>query len=84
MIFRLHGADHSTGKVLTFLDAHIECNNAWLEPLLTEIAKDRRIVVCPVIDTIQEGSFAYSFSLTPNVGGFNWQLFFRWCDPIYP
>uniref|UniRef100_H2YHB8 Glycosyltransferase 2-like domain-containing protein n=1 Tax=Ciona savignyi TaxID=51511 RepID=H2YHB8_CIOSA len=47
---RLRGAAVATGEVLTFLDAHCECTDGWLEPLLAEIAKDRTTVVCPIID----------------------------------
>ena len=38
---RIVGAQRSRGDVVTFLDAHCECNVNWLPPLLAEIAADR-------------------------------------------
>ncbi|XP_026148534.1 polypeptide N-acetylgalactosaminyltransferase 11 [Mastacembelus armatus] len=79
---RMIGASHATGQVLVFLDSHCEVNQAWLEPLLAPIQKDRHTVVCPVIDIISADTLAYSPS--PIVrGGFNWGLHFKW-DPVPP
>ncbi|XP_070709222.1 polypeptide N-acetylgalactosaminyltransferase 11 isoform X1 [Pempheris klunzingeri] len=79
---RMIGASHATGEVLVFLDSHCEVNQAWLQPLLAPIQKDRRNVVCPVIDIISADTLAYSPS--PIVrGGFNWGLHFKW-DPVPP
>uniref|UniRef100_A0A8C6BKR5 Polypeptide N-acetylgalactosaminyltransferase n=1 Tax=Monodon monoceros TaxID=40151 RepID=A0A8C6BKR5_MONMO len=47
---RLKGAAVSKGQVITFLDAHCECTVGWLEPLLARIKRDRKTVVCPIID----------------------------------
>lgn len=71
-----------SGEVLVFLDSHCEANQAWLQPLLVPIQKDRRTVVCPVIDIISADTLSYSPS--PIVrGGFNWGLHFKW-DPVPP
>ncbi|XP_040921279.1 polypeptide N-acetylgalactosaminyltransferase 11 isoform X2 [Toxotes jaculatrix] len=79
---RMIGASHATGEVLVFLDSHCEVNQAWLQPLLAPLQKDRRTVVCPVIDIISADTLTYSPS--PIVrGGFNWGLHFKW-DPVPP
>ncbi|ESO82204.1 hypothetical protein LOTGIDRAFT_207460 [Lottia gigantea] len=75
---RLKGAAASKGKVLTFLDAHCECTEGWLEPLLNEIYKDRTSVVCPIIDVISDDTFEYITGSDMTWGGFNWKLNFRW------
>jgi hypothetical protein len=38
---RIRGAAVATGDTMTFLDAHVECNKDWLEPLLTEVKHNR-------------------------------------------
>lgn len=40
---RLLGAKHVKGEVITFLDAHCECAEGWLEPLLARIVLNRYI-----------------------------------------
>ena len=54
---RLLGASEARGPVLTFLDSHVEVTEGWLEPLLTEVATDRKRVVCPIIDVISDETF---------------------------
>lgn len=75
---RLTGAQEATGDVLVFLDAHCECTIGWLEPLLQRIAEKHTAVVSPVIDIIDDNTFAYVRSLDLHWGAFNWQLHFRW------
>ncbi|XP_031352830.1 polypeptide N-acetylgalactosaminyltransferase 5 isoform X1 [Photinus pyralis] len=75
---RLLGAKHVTGQVITFLDAHCECTEGWLEPLLSRIAEDRKTVVCPIIDVISDETFEYITASDMTWGGFNWKLNFRW------
>ncbi|CAO2603673.1 Inactive polypeptide N-acetylgalactosaminyltransferase-like protein 5, partial [Lemmus lemmus] len=70
-----------TGDILVFLDSHCEVNKVWLEPLLHAIAKDHRMVVCPVIDVINDMTLDYTAA--PIVrGAFDWNLNFRW-DKVF-
>lgn len=66
------------GEVITFLDAHCECTEGWLEPLLARIVQNRRTVVCPIIDVISDETFEYITASDSTWGGFNWKLNFRW------
>ncbi|KAJ8973759.1 hypothetical protein NQ317_006649 [Molorchus minor] len=75
---RLMGASDANGEVLTFLDAHCECTIGWLESLLAVIKNDRKTVACPVIDIINDDTFAYVKSFELHWGAFNWNLQFRW------
>ncbi|XP_046445510.1 polypeptide N-acetylgalactosaminyltransferase 5-like isoform X2 [Daphnia pulex] len=75
---RLIGAKQVKGQVITFLDAHCECTEGWLEPLLARVAENRKIVVCPIIDVISDESFEYVTASDMTWGGFNWKLNFRW------
>ena len=54
--------------------------SGWLEPLLDRIKRDPTTVVCPVIDVIDDNTFAYRYSKAyfTNVGGFDWGLQFNW------
>uniref|UniRef100_A0A336KLY3 Polypeptide N-acetylgalactosaminyltransferase n=1 Tax=Culicoides sonorensis TaxID=179676 RepID=A0A336KLY3_CULSO len=75
---RLLGAQKANGKVLIFLDAHCECSQGWIEPLLARVAENRRKVISPVIDIISDDNFSYIKSAEFHWGAFNWQLHFRW------
>ncbi|XP_065560068.1 polypeptide N-acetylgalactosaminyltransferase 5-like isoform X1 [Artemia franciscana] len=75
---RLLGAKHVKGSVITFLDAHCECTEGWLEPLLARVAQNRKTVVCPIIDVISDETFEYITASDLTWGGFNWKLNFRW------
>jgi len=74
---RMEGAKHATGDVLVFLDSHIEAGHSWLEPMLDRIARDRRTVVVPVVDTIEAETFTYRIAGLVR-GGFTWSLLHNW------
>lgn len=75
---RLVGSEASKGKVLLFLDAHVEVTEGWLEPLVGRVAANRKIVVAPIIDVISDDDFEYITASETTWGGFNWHLNFRW------
>ncbi|CAG7722498.1 unnamed protein product, partial [Allacma fusca] len=81
---RILGANAARGKVLTFLDSHIEATEGWLQPLLDRIGRNYTTVVCPVIDVIDDTTFEYKYdtgppeSITHSVGIFDWDLTFKW------
>ncbi|XP_061179940.1 polypeptide N-acetylgalactosaminyltransferase 5-like isoform X2 [Saccostrea echinata] len=77
---RLLGYSVATGEVLTYLDSHCECAEGWLEPLLGRIAEDKRHVVAPVIDNINDDTLQFAW-FSPDqihVGKFDWDLTFNW------
>ncbi|XP_061548176.1 polypeptide N-acetylgalactosaminyltransferase 3 isoform X2 [Phycodurus eques] len=79
---RLLGASVATGDALTFLDAHCECFNGWLEPLLARIAENSTAVVSPDISTIDLNTFEFikpsPYGQNHNRGNFDWGLSFGW------
>ncbi|XP_077617339.1 inactive polypeptide N-acetylgalactosaminyltransferase-like protein 5 isoform X2 [Crocuta crocuta] len=74
---RMVGASRASGDVLVFLDSHCEVNKVWLEPLLQAVAKDPKMVVCPLIDVIDSMTLEYWPSPVVR-GAFNWHLQFKW------
>ncbi|KAJ8282362.1 hypothetical protein COCON_G00048810 [Conger conger] len=79
---RLLGASVATGHILTFLDAHCECFQGWLEPLLARIAENYTAVVSPDITTIDLNTFEFMkpspYGQNHNRGNFDWGLSFGW------
>nr|XP_019574171.1 PREDICTED: probable polypeptide N-acetylgalactosaminyltransferase 8 [Rhinolophus sinicus] len=69
------GREAATAEVVAILDAHIEVNVGWSEPILARIQEDHTVIVSPVFDNIRFDTFQlYKYNLA--VDGFNWQL---WC-----
>ncbi|NXX71517.1 GALT6 acetylgalactosaminyltransferase, partial [Spizella passerina] len=81
---RLLGASVASGEVLTFLDAHCECEcfHGWLEPLLSRIAEEPTAVVSPDIATIDLNTFEFAKPVQNGKqhsrGNFDWSLTFGW------
>ncbi|XP_071952563.1 polypeptide N-acetylgalactosaminyltransferase 1-like [Antedon mediterranea] len=76
---RMAGVAESSGAILTFLDAHCECTTGWLEPLLSRVTIDNSYVPCPVINVIDDETFALNKNTKAmHVGGFSWDLTFDW------
>ncbi|CAL1606123.1 unnamed protein product [Knipowitschia caucasica] len=82
---RLLGASIAKGDVLTFLDAHCECFEGWLEPLLHRIVEEPTAVVSPEISSIDLNTFQFHKPVATNRaynrGNFDWSLTFGW-EPI--
>ncbi|KAM3916028.1 polypeptide N-acetylgalactosaminyltransferase 3-like [Leptodactylus fuscus] len=77
---RLLGVSVAKGEILTFLDAHCECYNGWLEPLLARIAEKPDVIVCPIITQIDQNTFRIKdpSGLDQFRGVFDWTLVFTW------
>lgn len=73
-----YGGRFATGDVVIFLDAHIEANHGWLEPILARIKEKRSAILCPTIDSIDDKTMAYMGSGGGGYGIFTWSLFFNW------
>lgn len=73
MLARMEGIWRATAEIVVFLDSHIEATPGWLEPLLARIGEDRRRVVVPSIDTIENDNFKYHKGGL-GVLGFTWTL----------
>ncbi|KAI4586238.1 hypothetical protein MJG53_004025 [Ovis ammon polii x Ovis aries] len=69
------GREMATADVVAILDAHIEVNVGWAEPILAWIQEDRTVIVSPVFDNILFDTFELiKYALA--VDGFGWEL---WC-----
>ncbi len=79
-----YGGRHATGDVVVFLDAHIEANVGWLEPILARIKEKRTAILCPTIDSIDDKTMEYhngyfNFNCIKNNNfKLNILKFFRW------
>ena len=77
---RMLGARISTGDVLVFMDAHIECTKGWLPPLLYLIKQEPNTIAIPVVDSVHPSSLAFYEPTYTLWGTFSWELDFVWRD----
>lgn len=57
-----------------FLDANVEVNDGWLEPLLSRIASDRSVVAVPRVDHINFYNLTYEEFNRTAIYGIGWNL----------
>lgn len=74
---RQEGVKKATGDVIVVLDSHVEVMINWLPPLLDPILADHRTVVCPLIDVVNQATFAYTAQDHGGRGAFDWRLFYK-------
>ncbi|XP_034161534.2 probable polypeptide N-acetylgalactosaminyltransferase 8 isoform X1 [Pangasianodon hypophthalmus] len=72
---RVSGWTAASADVVAILDAHVEVNVKWAEPLLAQIKADRTVIVSPVFDRVNY----YDLEVVqygPAAHAFDWAL---WC-----
>lgn len=59
---------------------NIKATPGWLEPLLQRIKDDRKAVLVPIINVIDDRTLGFfpSSSLYPSIGSFTWSGHFSW------
>ncbi|XP_052895318.1 putative polypeptide N-acetylgalactosaminyltransferase 9 [Anopheles moucheti] len=76
---RLYGARNASSEFLTFLDAHCECMNGWLEGQLDVVVRDPHAIALPTIDWIDENNMKLVSDKAPvYYGAMGWGLDFEW------
>ncbi|XP_048371923.1 probable polypeptide N-acetylgalactosaminyltransferase 8 [Sphaerodactylus townsendi] len=72
---RISGWKASSADVVAILDAHIEVNHQWAEPILSRIKEDRTVIISPMFDNIHFDDFEL-VQYDVAADGFDWAL---WC-----
>ncbi|XP_043963713.1 probable polypeptide N-acetylgalactosaminyltransferase 8 isoform X1 [Gambusia affinis] len=72
---RLSGWKAAVGDVVAILDAHIEVQVQWAEPLLARIKEDRTVILTPVFDKVGFDDLMV-IPYRTSADGFDWTL---WC-----
>ena len=92
-LIRAHllGAMMASAEVLVFLDAHIECEQQWLEPLLHIVMNNTSSIAIPATNDIDVKTLKFNRrtghfgkgdarSIT---GIFDWELNYVWTVDVY-
>ncbi|XP_049293438.1 putative polypeptide N-acetylgalactosaminyltransferase 9 [Anopheles funestus] len=75
------GAKRASSDIITFLDAHVECTEGWLEPLLEVVVRNSTHIALPTIDRINERDMSLQTNISLLIAGaFEWDLNFGWCE----
>ncbi|XP_053668217.1 putative polypeptide N-acetylgalactosaminyltransferase 9 [Anopheles marshallii] len=78
---RMLGAKNASSDIVTFLDAHVECMEGWLEPLLEVVVRNSTHIALPTIDRIDERDMSLRTNISLLLAGaFEWDLNFGWCE----
>ncbi|XP_052860864.1 putative polypeptide N-acetylgalactosaminyltransferase 9 [Anopheles cruzii] len=76
---RLLGAKAARSDIVTFLDAHCEVIDGWLEALVAHVAPNETMIAIPAIDWIHEDTMALNAQNSVRYyGSFDWGLNFQW------
>ncbi|XP_060566861.1 polypeptide N-acetylgalactosaminyltransferase 11-like [Ruditapes philippinarum] len=77
IVARMEGLKLVTADCVSFFDSHMEVNENWLPPLLTEIKKNPKTVAMTQLDYINKDSLSYDFDVGYRTRyGFDWRLLF--------
>uniref|UniRef100_A0A8C4WVD6 Ricin B lectin domain-containing protein n=1 Tax=Eptatretus burgeri TaxID=7764 RepID=A0A8C4WVD6_EPTBU len=72
------GCPAASAPILVFLDSHCEPNANWLPPLLERLQQSKQMVACPLLDSIDHGTFEYRTQRGgPRKGAFDWNLDYK-------
>lgn len=63
------------GQVILFLDANVEVNDGWVEPLLARVASDRSVIAVPRLDYLNHYNMSYQELNRTLVYGLGWNLY---------
>uniref|UniRef100_UPI00358E655F polypeptide N-acetylgalactosaminyltransferase 10-like n=1 Tax=Myxine glutinosa TaxID=7769 RepID=UPI00358E655F len=78
LVARTLAARLASAPVLVFLDSHCEPNANWLPPLLERLLQSKHTVACPLVDSIDHGTFEYRTQRGgPRRGAFDWNLDYK-------
>ncbi|XP_001653147.2 putative polypeptide N-acetylgalactosaminyltransferase 9 [Aedes aegypti] len=76
---KMLGAWNTTAQIITFLDAHVECEVGWLEPLLNQVARNPTAIAIPSMDWIDGDTMTLDPQVSQLIyGKFDWMGNFQW------